>query len=95
MSETLEKALEVLREKIDGGIEGVAKFDIEDEGAIVIDSQGARLGEADADVTLSATLDTFRAMLEGDMNPTAAFMTGKLRIDGDMGMAMKLAQIFT
>lgn len=95
MSDTLEKALEVLCEKIEGGIEGVAKFEIEDEGAIMIDSNGARLGNDSADVTLSATLDTFRGMLEGDMNPTAAYMSGKLKIDGDLGMAMRLAQIFT
>ena len=31
-----------------------------------------------------------RAILEGDMNPTTAFMTGKLSVDGSMGMAMKL-----
>lgn len=95
MSETIEKALAALQDKIDGGIEGVAKFVIEDEGTIVIDGDGARLGEDESDVTLSADLDTFRSMLEGDLNPTAAFMSGKLTIDGDMGMAMKLAQIFT
>ncbi|MCE8471895.1 SCP2 sterol-binding domain-containing protein, partial [Rhodovulum sulfidophilum] len=37
----------------------------------------------------------FRAMMEGDLNPTTAFMTGKLMIEGDMGKAMQLAQIFT
>ncbi|MGC9420698.1 MAG: SCP2 sterol-binding domain-containing protein [Rhodovulum sp.] len=42
-----------------------------------------------------ATLDTFRSMMEGELNPTAAFMTGKLKIEGDMGKAMQLAQIFT
>jgi putative sterol carrier protein len=29
-------------------------------------------------------------MIEGDVNPTAAFMQGKLSVDGDMGMAMQL-----
>ena len=29
--------------------------------------------------------------MSGDTNPTSAFMTGKLKVDGDMGMAMKLA----
>jgi putative sterol carrier protein len=28
--------------------------------------------------------------MEGDVNPTMAFMSGKLRIEGNMGMAMKL-----
>lgn len=32
----------------------------------------------------------FRAILDGEMNPTMAFMTGKLTVDGSMGLAMKL-----
>jgi len=32
----------------------------------------------------------FRAILEGEMNPTSAFMTGKLTVDGSMGLAMQL-----
>lgn len=99
MSDKMKQAVDVLRDKMYGGIEGVARIEIKDEGAIVIDAKGARMGEAagdpTADVTLKATLDTFRAMLEGDLHPTAAFMSGKLKIDGDMGMAMRLAQVFT
>ena len=41
-------------------------------------------------MTLTASEDTFRAMLEGDLNPTTAFMTGKLSVDGNMGKAMAL-----
>jgi putative sterol carrier protein len=44
----------------------------------------------DADVTLIADVDTFRGILAGEINPTSAFMSGKLSIDGDMGTAMKL-----
>ncbi|TCO71236.1 SCP2 sterol-binding domain-containing protein [Rhodovulum euryhalinum] len=95
MSDVIEKAVETLNGKIDGGFDGVAKFVIEDEGAIMVDSEGAHAGDAEAEVTLTASLDTFRGMMEGDLNPTAAFMTGKLRIEGDMGKAMQLAQIFT
>ena len=39
---------------------------------------------------MTADADTFRAILDGDLNPTAAFMSGKLAIDGDMGAAMKV-----
>ncbi|MBN2906802.1 MAG: SCP2 sterol-binding domain-containing protein [Rhodobacteraceae bacterium] len=95
MSDVIEKAVEALNGKIEQGFEGLAKFVIGEEGAIMVDADGARAGDEDADVTLHAGLDTFRSMLEGNLNPTAAFMTGKLKIDGDMGMAMKLAQIFT
>jgi putative sterol carrier protein len=95
MSDTMTKAVDAMNDKISGGFDGIAKFVIEDEGQIVVDSEGARQGDDEADVTLFASLDTFRAMMEGDLNPTAAFMTGKLKIDGDMGKAMQLAQVFT
>jgi putative sterol carrier protein len=62
-------------------------------GSFVIDASGARAGDDEADVTLSADVDTFKAILDGDLNPTSAFMSGKLSIDGDMGMAMKLASV--
>ena len=38
-------------------------------------------------------MDTFQEMFAGDLDPTAAFMTGKIKLDGDMGVAMKLGQL--
>ncbi|GGX56023.1 sterol carrier family protein [Tateyamaria omphalii] len=94
MSDTVTEAVAVLNEKLAGAdFTGTAKFDIEGEGAIMMDENGARAADEDADVTLSADADTFRSILEGDTNPTSAFMTGKLKVDGDMGMAMKLASV--
>ena len=52
--------------------------------------EDARAGDGDAEVTLTADVETFQGMLSGDVNPTAAFMTGKLKVDGDMGQAMQL-----
>lgn len=92
MSATLQAAVAALNTKLDGaGFDGVAKFVIKDEGSILVDQTGARQEDAPADVTLSADAETFRAILEGDLNPTAAFMGGRLSIDGDMGAAMRLA----
>ncbi len=92
MSDIVNHAVVVLNEKLSGNnFGGTAKFDIEGEGAVMMDSTGARAGDEDADVTLSADADTFEGILSGDTNPTSAFMTGKLKVDGDMGMAMKLA----
>ena len=93
MSELLEKAAAELSEKVSGGFDGTAKFSIEGEGAIVVDADGVRIADDPADVTLSADAETFQAMFEGDLNPTSAFMTGKLTVDGDMGLAMKLATV--
>jgi putative sterol carrier protein len=67
---------------------GIWKVDVTDAGVEVTEGGG------DADVTIHASEDTFRAIAEGKQNPTTAFMTGKLKIDGDMGAAMKLQQLF-
>jgi putative sterol carrier protein len=93
MSDVIEAALAALREKIGEGFEGVAKFVIEGEGAIMLDADGLRAGDEAADVTLTASADTFQAILAGEMNPTMAFMTGKLSVDGNMGLAMKLGAV--
>lgn len=93
MSEIITAAVAALNEKLDGGFDGRAKFVIEDEGAIMMDESGAREADEDADVTMTADADTFRSILDGDLNPTAAFMSGQLKIDGDMGAAMRLGGV--
>ncbi len=94
MSDIVNEAVTVLNAKLAGSdIGGTAKFDIEGEGCVMMDDTGARAGDEPADVTLSADAETFQSILEGDTNPTSAFMSGKLKVDGDMGMAMKLASV--
>jgi putative sterol carrier protein len=96
MSEVIDAAVAALNEKMGGsGFDGSAKFVIEGEGAVMVDSTGARAGDEDADVTLTASAETFEAMMSGDMNPTSAFMSGKLSVDGDMGMAMQLGSVLS
>ena len=94
MSAVVDEAVTQLNAKMAGeGFDGTAKFVIEGEGTVMIDESGARAGDEPADVTLTADTDTFRAILGGEQNPTAAFMQGKLKVDGDMGMAMKLSSL--
>ncbi|CUH53286.1 SCP2 sterol-binding domain-containing protein [Shimia marina] len=96
MSDIVTGAVAALTEKLGGaGFDGSAKFAIEGEGAIVIDSDGVRASDDEADVTMTADVETFQAILEGELNPTAAFMSGKLTIDGDMGAAMKLGGVLS
>ena len=96
MSDVITEAVAALNAKMDGaGFDGTAKFTIEDEGSIIIDESGARASDEDCDVTLTATTEVFKAILDGEMNPTTAFMTGKLSVDGDMGQAMKLSSVLS
>lgn len=90
MNQVIDAAVKALAAKMAGGFDGVAKFVIIGEGAIMVDGAGVRAGDEPADVTLTASATVFRAILEGEMNATTAFMTGRLSLDGSMGLAMKL-----
>jgi putative sterol carrier protein len=71
---------------IDGA--GVWKVDVTDAGVNVTE------GATDGDVTIRASEDTFKAIANGEQNPTTAYMTGKLKVDGDMSAALKLQKLF-
>ncbi len=51
-------------------------------------------GAGEADCTIQTSEETFEKVVAGDLNPTTAYMTGKLKIKGDMGAAMKLQKLF-
>ena len=94
MSEIVDAAVKALNAKLaGGGIDGSVKFVIEDEGEVLIDEDGARADDGEADCVLTSDVETFQGMLEGDVNPTSAFMSGRLKVDGDMGLAMKLGAL--
>jgi putative sterol carrier protein len=96
MSEILNQARDVLTQKLDGGVfDGSAKFSIAGEGTLILDNQGVRISDDPADVTLSATADVFEDILAGTQNPTSAFMSGKLSVEGDMGLALRLAGVLS
>ena len=91
MSDVVSAAIASINEKLGGeGISGSIKIDITDEGALRIDENGASADDGDADCTLNADAETLQGILSGDIDPTSAVMSGKLTIDGDMGMAMQL-----
>lgn len=90
MSEVIDQAVAALKQKLPDGFSSTAKFVIKDEGSIIVDESGVRPGDDEAEVVLTADRETFEGMLNGDVNPTSAFMTGKLSVDGSMGLAMQL-----
>jgi putative sterol carrier protein len=72
--------------EIDGA--GTWKVEVQDGSVSVAE------GDGDADATISASEETFEQIASGDLNATTAYMTGKLKIKGDMGAAMKLQKLF-
>ncbi len=50
-------------------------------------------GPTKANVTILMSAPDFKAMTAGTLNATQAFMTGKLKIQGDMSLAMRLQSI--
>lgn len=74
-------------------------FDIEGEGQwLVAVGDGAVTvteGGGEADATIATSSEVFEKIVAGEQNPTTAYMTGKLKIKGDMGAAMKLQKLFT
>ncbi|MCB9982809.1 MAG: SCP2 sterol-binding domain-containing protein [Rhodospirillales bacterium] len=80
-----------------GGLSAKVKFDFGDEGCVFVDTtQTPPLisnEDHDADTTLKCSLNTFEGILNGTQDPNIAFMMGKLKIQGSMGLAMKLNSI--
>jgi putative sterol carrier protein len=73
-------------------------FDIDGAGQWKVDVDDGKItvteGGGDADVVISSSEETFEKIVAGEQNPTSAYMTGKLKIKGDMGAAMKLQKLF-
>jgi putative sterol carrier protein len=91
MSELIDDAVAALKKMLPDGFDGLAKFVIPGEGSIMLDASGPRAADEDADVTMTASAEVFQDIISGDTSPTVAFMTGKLVVDGNVGLAMKLA----
>jgi len=68
-----------------------------DEEAIMIDGSGdgnnVSNDDAEADCVISCSKETFMKLKDGDLNPMMAVMSGKVKIKGDMGLAMKLQSL--
>ncbi len=95
----LEECTQAIRTKVgaDSGLAATLKFDCGADGVIVIDGQSTPNtvgnGNTEVDCTVGISLDNLTAMLNGDLEPTTGFMTGKLKVSGDMGVAMRLQRV--
>ena len=68
------------------------KLDFGDQGTIMLDGVGNKVSEDDgaADTTIKIAWDDWQSMADGQLDGMTAFMTGKLKVEGDMSNAMQL-----
>ena len=73
-------------------------FDIDGVGTWKVDVRDGNVsvseGATDGDVTITTSEETFEKITSREQNATSAYMTGKLKVKGDMGAAMKLQKLF-
>lgn len=96
---TLDEATSRIEKKLAQAahIKARLKFDFGDDGCIFIDSTQIppeiSHDDKEADTTLSCSIAVFEGLLNGTQDPNIAFMMGKLKVKGSMGLAMKLNAI--
>jgi len=98
---SLENYTETVRSKVgaDAGLNATIKFAFKEGGALFIDGKSQPNAvtndeSAAADCTVKVSLEDFGKLMERKLDPTTAFMMGKIKIEGDMGVAMKLGRLF-
>ena len=102
MAESVQEFFQTLESRADSsktaGMSSSYLFNIDGAGQWKVDVDDGKVtvteGEGDADAIITASEQTFQKIIAGEQNPTSAYMTGKLKVKGDMGAAMKLQKLF-
>jgi len=96
---SLADVTEKMRERVgeSSGLNATVKFDFGDEGVLYVDGESSpntvSNEDKEAQCTIKVSLADFIAMGKGDLDAMTAFMMGKLKVSGDMGVAMKLQKV--
>ena len=92
--------LAIVKERAEGKdlsvLGGSVKF-VVDENVVLIDGNSGEISSDDneATCTISTDADTMQSIMDGSSSPQAAFMTGKLKVAGDMSLALKVQSIIS
>jgi len=82
------------------GVSAIYVFELSEGGAwtVRIENGGLQVSEgveSAADCTITASEEIFRQLVDRELNPVSAYLTGKLRIRGDLGTATRLSELFS
>ncbi|MBV7255195.1 SCP2 sterol-binding domain-containing protein [Pacificimonas sp. WHA3] len=97
---TLEEITQNMRERVgaNADLNKSVKFDFGDEGTVRIDDTASPAivdnEDVATDCTIKVSKDDFESIAAGDTNAQMAFMQGKLKVEGDMSVAMQLGKVF-
>ena len=102
MADAVSEFFATLPDRLDhsrtAGMSNTYVFDVEGTGVwtVRVDDGQISVAEGDqgGDCTISASSEVFEKIVRGEQNATTAYMTGKLKVRGDMGAAMKLQKLF-
>lgn len=102
MAQNVKEFFDTLESRVDksktGGMNNSYVFDVAGAGTWLVEVTDGVVkvteGSGDADCTITVSQENFERILAGEQNPTTAYMTGKLKVKGDMGAAMKLQKLF-
>jgi putative sterol carrier protein len=102
MPQSPKEFFETLETRVDpakaAGLNASYRFDIDGAGSWLVEVDDGKVSVSenggDADTIISTSAETFMKIAGGEQNPTSAYMSGKLKVKGDMGQAMKLQKLF-
>jgi putative sterol carrier protein len=90
----VEQVADDLRPRVENaGFDRSVKLDTGADGVIVIDGNTVSTQDQETDCTIRLSLSDLEDMISGELSPTAAFMTGRIKVEGDMSVAMALSQM--
>lgn len=99
MSDEITQITDELRKRVgaNSGLGATLKFNFNGAGFIYIDGKATpntvSNDDKPADCTIKVALADFKNLADGKLDATAAFMMGKLKVEGNMAVAMKLQPI--
>ena len=81
------------------GVDQSFRFEIDGEGTWHVAVHDGKIavtegGDEPADATIHTSADVFERIVSGEQNPAMAYMSGKVKVEGDLGAVMKLQKLF-